>query len=160
MLLYRIAPESYLENYQGLGASYKDGARWNKAGEPVLYFALSSATALLEMANYIPSPHLVPKSYRLGVYQLPDDIKYDTLSDKKLPDDWAKFPYPLSTQTLGSQWLAKNKALLMIVPSCAVPGGLEKIALMNPNHPSSKKINLIKALPDLYNKRTFSGINK
>lgn len=64
MRLFRICPEQYLENYSGLGASYRDGARWNKAGIPVLYFALSPAVALLEMGNYLPSPRLVPKSYR------------------------------------------------------------------------------------------------
>ena len=60
MQLYRICPQSYLQDFSGLGASYKDGARWNSAGLPVLYFALSPATVLLEMANYLPSPRLVP----------------------------------------------------------------------------------------------------
>ncbi len=66
MRLYRICPERFLENYSGLGASFQDGARWNSKGYPALYFALSPATAMLEMANYLPSPRLVPADYRLG----------------------------------------------------------------------------------------------
>lgn len=60
MQLFRICPEPYLENPSGPGGSHQDGARWNSPGHPVLYFALSASTALLEMANYIPSPRLVP----------------------------------------------------------------------------------------------------
>jgi hypothetical protein len=63
MRLYRICPEAYLKDLSILGGSYRDGARWNSPGYPVLYFALSASTALLEMANYIPSPRLVPPSY-------------------------------------------------------------------------------------------------
>ena len=158
MYLYRIAPEKHLDNFQGLGASYKDGARWNKPEDPVIYFALSAATALLEMANYLPSPHLIPESYRLGVYQVPDNTQFYSLTDENLPDDWAFFPYPVSTQAIGSQWLKSNKELAMIVPSCAVPNGLEKIAVINPGHEDRKNIKLIKSISDLFNKRTFSGL--
>ena len=32
MRLYRICHVRYLENLRGLGASYRDGARWNERG--------------------------------------------------------------------------------------------------------------------------------
>jgi len=78
MKLYRICPEQYLKNYTGLGASFKNGARWNNKGIPVLYFALSPSVAMLEMANYLPSPRFVPKSYCLGEYNLPNHL-FDNL---------------------------------------------------------------------------------
>ncbi|MFT4927875.1 MAG: RES domain-containing protein, partial [Phenylobacterium sp.] len=74
MRLYRICPLHFLENYSGLGGSYKDGGRWNLPGVPVMYFALSPSVALLEMANYLPSPRLVPASYRLGIYELDTEL--------------------------------------------------------------------------------------
>ncbi len=158
MRLYRISPIPYLENYQGRGAAYQDGARWNRAGLPVLYFALSSATALLEMANYLPSPQLIPDNYRLGIYEVPDTAPFYTLPDKELPGDWALFPYPLSTRTIGGNWLDTGNELGLLVPSSAVPEGLEKIAVINPLHPLCAEIRLIRSTPDLFNKRTFSGL--
>jgi len=158
MQLYRIVPEEYLEIYSGLGSSYKDGARWNFSGLPVIYFALSASTALLEMANYLPTPRLVPKSYRLGIYELPDEVPLHTLSEECLPGDWAEFPYPISTQEIGSDWINKNNEVGMLVPSTAVPIRLEKILVFNPNNKNSDQIKLINSTSDLYNQRSFEGI--
>lgn len=158
MRLYRICPERFLENYQGLGASYQDGARWNSPCHPALYFALSPATAMLEMANYLPSPRLVPADYRLGICELPDTITIDELSAKQLPNNWAVYPYPTSTQQLGDQWLGYGNSLALLVPSTAVSRGLEKIALINPAHPDCKNIRLMESVTELYNERSFSGI--
>ncbi|VAW84840.1 hypothetical protein MNBD_GAMMA18-923 [hydrothermal vent metagenome] len=158
MRLYRISTEKYLKNLQGLGASYQDGARWNRPGQPVIYFSLSASVAMLEMANYLPSPRLVPKNYRLGIYEVPDNISSFDLSTAQLPNNWAEYPYPLSTQTLGGDWLEKGGALALIVPSAAVSGGLEKGAVINPLHPECSEIQLIDSTQGLYNKRMFSGI--
>lgn len=158
MRLYRIIPEAYLENYNGLGGSYRDGARWNRADQPVLYFALLASTALLEMANYLPSPRLIPEDYRLGIYDTPDIAPFYTLPDNRLPSDWASFPYPSSTQTIGGDWLDAGNELGLLVPSSAVPEGLELIAVINPRHPACSNIQLEKSTADLFNKRTFTGI--
>ncbi len=73
MRIYRISKVDYLEKLTGLGGSYQHGARWNLPGTPVLYFSLSPVVAMLEMANYTSSPRMVPASYRMGVYEIPDD---------------------------------------------------------------------------------------
>jgi len=159
MHLYRICPELYLDNFSGLGGSYRDGARWNSPGYPVLYFALSASTALLEMANYIPSPRLVPPSYRLGVYQLPKSVSVIELSAADLPTDWAVFPHPRSTRELGDRWLSARHSLLLLVPSTAVPEGLDKIAMFNPRHPESATLHLVRSISELYNERTFRGLH-
>jgi len=158
MRLYRITLERYLENYNGLGGSYRDGARWNRAEQPVLYFALLASTALLEMANYLPSPRLIPGHYRLGIYDVPDTAAFYRLPDDKLPSDWAAFPYPSSTQTIGGDWLDEGNELGLLVPSSAVPEGLELIAVINPRHPACASIQLEKSTAELFNKRTFTGI--
>jgi RES domain-containing protein len=159
MRIYRICPERFLENYSGLGASFKDGARWNTAGHPVLYFACSPATALLELANYVPSPRLIPSDYRLGVYSLSEDASLETLSHGKLPKHWAAYPYPEATQRLGDAWLEKAGSLALLVPSAAVSGGLENIAVINPRHSQLAEVRLIKAYSELFNERTFGGIH-
>jgi RES domain-containing protein len=156
MELYRICPEHYLENFSGMGASFTHGARWNLKAYPVLYFALSPSVAMLEMANYLPSPRLVPKNYRLGVYHLPE--QYIEHFSAPLTEEWAEYPYPLSTQILGSQWLSKSSNTALVLPSAATPNGLESIAMLNPLHGGIKQLALVKSYQDIFNKRAFTGL--
>ncbi|TRX53458.1 RES family NAD+ phosphorylase [Thalassomonas sp. M1454] len=155
MRLYRIVPREYADSFSGLGASYQDGARWNEPKLPVLYFALSPSVAMLEMANYFPSPRLVPKFYVLATYIIED--KYVTLELEHLPKDWSEYPYPRSTQKLGTDWLKSQKSLGLLVPSCAVPSGLENILVINPKHPDIKKLKLVSTTPEIYNNRAFNA---
>ena len=156
MLLYRITPEQYLENYQGLGASYQDGARWNHKGVPVLYFSLSPSVAMLEMANYFPLPKLIPKDYVLGIYELPDELA-ERLDTALLPSDWNVYPHPASTRHIGSQWLAGNTHTGLIVPSAATPNGLESIIVLNPLHDGIVHLRLVDKTAQLFNARAFPG---
>ena len=160
MKLYRITKACYLENYSGLGASFQSGARWNQKGHPVLYFATSPSVALLEMANYLPSPRFIPKDYRLGIYQLAENTAITTVSTADLPEHWADYPYPNTTQHIGSVWLKNATSLALSVPSAAVPGGLENIVMINCKLLCQDKpqLKLIDATADLYNKRMFSAL--
>lgn len=158
MNLYRIGPETYLENYTGLGGSYQDGARWNKAGFPVMYFACSPAVAMLEMGNYLPSPKFVPVNYRLAVYDLPNSIVVDELTLADMPDDWNTFPHNRKTQDVGSQWLAKCENAVLMVPSATVPLGMESIVVINPKHNDTTKLRLTSKIEKIYSERLFSNI--
>jgi RES domain-containing protein len=158
--LFRITRIKYLENFTGRGGSFLNGARWNQPGIPVLYFASTPSVALLEMANYLPNPRLVPADYRLGIYHLPDTISSQTLMVKNLPQDWSRYPYPSSTQKIGSQWLNEGDSLILFVPSVAVPAGLENIAVINPRHLGISKLKLSSVESDLYNDRAFKGLRE
>ena len=68
-----------------MGAGYLDAGRWNEAGVPALYFAETASVAMLEMANYLPSPRLVPSSYRLGIFEVPEDTPTDRWPVADLP---------------------------------------------------------------------------
>jgi len=157
MQLYRICPEQYLEDYSGLGASYRDGARWNVEGIPVIYFATSVSLAMLELANYLPSPRLVPANYRLGIYTLSGRVKMDTWNVADLPEQWNQYPYPTSTQQMGAAWLRSRKRLALQVPSAAVPGGLEKCVVINPLHTAINQLKLVDQQCGIYSKRIFSS---
>ena len=76
----------------GVGAGYLGGGRWNEAGVPALYFAETASVAVREMANYLPSPRLVPFSYRLGIFEVREDMPTDRWPVADLPPDWRDFP--------------------------------------------------------------------
>lgn len=156
--IYRISPEQFLANLSGRGGSYQDGARWNPAGYPVIYMAFSASTAMLEMANYVPHPSLVPKDYKIGEYEIPTDL-IDIFDQSKLPEKWADFPHSSITQDIGKEWLDSGSNLALKLPSCCVPNGLDCITLINANHPQIDKIKLISITDMRYNERTFSGMD-
>jgi len=158
MRLYRIGPARWLPVLNGRGGSFENGGRWNEPGDPVLYLGTSVSVAMLEMGNYLPSPRLVPASYRVGIFDVPDDA-VDTWTLDDLPDDWNLYPHPGSTRAMGSEWLRSNHNLVLLVPSCAVPGGLENIAVINPRHPRMSEVGLIDATQQaIYNPRVFQGV--
>ncbi|WP_036487506.1 RES family NAD+ phosphorylase [Myxosarcina sp. GI1] len=158
MELFRITRTKYLENYTGRGGSFANGARWNEPRIPVLYFASTPSVALLEMANYLPNPRLIPVDYRLGIYHLPDSVSSRILEVKDLPTNWNRYPYPISTQKIGSQWLSEGSSLILFVPSVAVPAGLENIAVINPQHSEINQLKLLAVESSLYNPRAFKGL--
>lgn len=159
MDFYRVGSEKHMGNVTGLGASYQDGARWNKAGSPVLYLAISPGVAMLEMATYIQSPRLVPPNYGLGHLSASitdEDIEVLSLDD--LPIDWDSYPYPSSTQEIGSEFLNKRKKFALIVPTTTVPGRLEKLAVVNPLHSAISTLKLISIQKNIYSERMFTTL--
>lgn len=157
--IFRVGASRYLENYEGRGASYSSGGRWNLPGTRVLYFGSSPGVAMLEMANYLPSPRLVPADYRLGVFELPDDVATETLDRRALPRAWDSYPFGKHTQRLGSRWLDARRAALLFVPSVAIPGGIESSVVYNPLHPDASRIRLVESHSRIYNVRAFLSID-
>lgn len=157
MKIYKIGPLKYLENFEGVGASYKEGARWNEQGHPVMYFGLSPSVAMLELANYFPLPKFIPKDYRLGIYEIPEKF-VDIFDQSKLPVDWDLFPHPMSTRAIGSCWLTSKANVGLVLPSSATPGGLESIILINPLVKGIEKIKMVDSQSKLFNDRAFVGL--
>lgn len=156
MRLYRIAPERFIGDLSGQGGSYRDGARWNDAGHPVLYFGTSAAVAMLEMGNYIPNPRLVPKDYVLGIFEAASNA-IDTVALDALPDDWDLHPTGRATQRIGTAFLEAGNDLILLVPSTAA-AGIDQIAVVNPRHPDISKISLASTRGRIYNPRLFQGL--
>ena len=156
MRLYRICRADHLEDYHGRGVSYRHGGRWNEPGIPALYVAATAGVAMLEMANYLPSPRLVPSGYRLGVYEVAGHPSVERWAVEDLPSDWNRFPYPRSTQRMGSDWLTQGGTSLLALPSAAVPGGLDDIVLAAPARFDPASIRLSAVHERLYNPRAFA----
>jgi RES domain-containing protein len=158
MLIYRAVKRDYLESYDGMGNSYRKGVRWNLPNHPVLYFAPNPSVAALELANYFPSPDLVPKNYVMGEYEIPDPVKIKTILLEDLPKNWKDYPHPNSTKKIGSAWLREGKESCLFVPSAATPGNLEHIIVINPKHPDLRHIKLTQIIQPIYSDRIFKGL--
>ena len=127
------------------------------AGVPVPYFAESASVAMLEMANHLPSPRLVPTAYRLGVYEIASFAFTKSWQVRDLPNDWNELPHSPWTRKAGTHWLFHGRESLLSVPSAAVPGGPENIVLASPHRLAPVRIRLIAAIEDICASRAFAS---
>lgn len=136
MILWRISNYADLHGIGGL----KTSARWHTRGHRVVYLSSTPASALLEILVHleIEKGHL-PRFYKLLEIQAPDDVHIEKLEDwAKLPKGWPK--KQAVTRALGDQWLRRNSAALLQVPSALVPRTSN--FLLNPLHPDAAKIQI------------------
>jgi RES domain-containing protein len=106
-----------------------------------VYLSSTPASALLEVLVHleIEERHL-PRFYKLLEIQVPDDIGIEKLEDwAKLPKGWPK--KQAATRAIGDQWLDRNSAALLQVPSAIVPKTSN--FLLNPLHPAAAKIQVL-----------------
>ena len=99
----------------------------------------------------------MPPGYRLGVYEVSDEVDLERWHVDDLPQDWDHYPHPQSTRRMGTLWLMRKETPLLAVPSVAVPGGLESIVLANPNVLDEGAIRLTAVEQRIYNERAFSS---
>jgi len=68
---------------------------------------------------------------------IPDRSSTLEILEKDLPSDWKEFPWPQSTQEIGTKWMNEAEHLVVSVPSVVVP--IERNFLTHPVHPECAK---------------------
>jgi len=139
MVLYRIVKCNYANDLSGTGARLY-GGRWNSEGKQAIYLASSQSLAVLEVLVHLP-PLMVPDDYCLVEIEVPDNSVAD-ISINDLPDNWKDISPPIAVRQTGDKFLQMQERLLMKVPSSIVP--MEYNYLLNPRHPSMKKVKILK----------------
>lgn len=137
MILWQIGNYADLNGMGGLRAS----ARWHTRGHRVVYLSSTPASALLEILVHLEIEEgRLPRFYKLLEIQVPDDVRIEKLEDwAKLPKGWPK--KQAVTRALGDQWLNRNSAALLQIPSAIVPRTSN--FLLNPLHPDAAKIQIV-----------------
>ena len=135
MITYRITLAKWAGNLTASGRA----ARWNSNGHFVLYSASTRALACLENIVHrrsIGSDDL----FRITLIEIPDDLKIEKINSKKLPDNWQEYLNYRNCQSIGDNWLKKNKSAVLRVPSAIIEE--EHNYLINPQHPDFYRIKL------------------
>ncbi len=138
MHIYRLCKEKYAA-LDGYGA-FLYGGRWNFPGKAVVYAAENRALAALEFLVGMEHHRAVGKLVMLTI-EIPEELKGETISQNKLPDEWRQFPAPQSLAKLGDEWLQNGKSCLMILPSVHVPE--ENNYLFNLRHTDFARIKVL-----------------
>lgn len=122
------------------GLSYS--ARWNKAGQSILYTAANPSLATLEIIVHA-SAELFGERTLLEL-NLPKD-SLETVSEQAFIQLLRNAPaddLEQETRAFGTAWLREKRSLVLEVPSFVMP--IERNYLLNPRHPTFEEIEVIR----------------
>ncbi len=150
MRLYRLCSARHQTTaFTGLGASLA-GGRWNRRGVEVVYTAGSLSLAALECLVHFSSQTL-PSDYVSFEITAPSEASVEAIDIASLPADWQDENPPVTTQTLGTDWIKSERSLLLKVPSIIIP--TEFNYLINPQHQDFSRLIIGQAIPFSFDPR-------
>jgi RES domain-containing protein len=164
MLVWRLGktlPGQFdAKDMTGEGA-YRYGGRWNSIGMHAVYAALTPATAVLESIVHLGQLFNPIDRYLIAI-EIPDEIwnddKTGVIRAKRLPKHWEAIPHHQATMLYGDRWIKTGKQLGMIVPSAVLEE--ESNIILNPRHPSMKRLKIRKSRPFVFDPRLASPLKK
>jgi RES domain-containing protein len=118
-------------------AARNAGGRWNSPGSAVVYTASSLPLAALEEVVHLPRESILANFVSIPV---DFDEGLVTALNASLPPDWRDYPAPVSTMTIGDEWLRSKAAPVLRVPSVITPD--ESNFLLNPAHADFAKLSI------------------
>jgi RES domain-containing protein len=151
MEVFRLARKKYPVDLSGKGASIS-GARWNSKGTEIIYCAQSRALAMAEVLVHL-SLATLPSDFVMLTIDIPDHISVEVLDTNKLSIDWNVFPCTFETPLLGDDFIRRNEACVLKVPSAVVKGDFN--FLINQYHADFYKIEIIEQVDFPFDKRIF-----
>ncbi len=150
--IYRVLRAAYAQApFDGEG-SYRYGGRWSGIGTRLAYASEHQSLAMLEYFVHLDAND-PPEDLVLVTAQVPDEISREQIKISSLPDDWRATPGPPDLARWGDDFVKRNKAAVLIVPSALATR--ENNWLINPRHAGFSKILVEEAEPLHYDARMF-----
>ena len=134
--------------FDGEGARLH-GGRWNSPGTRVVYVSSSRSLAALELLVHLEIAEAL-EHYAVIEVRIPAQA-ITRLDRRRLPPDWRNDPPPAAVRALGDAWVQAASSVALEVPSVVVPE--ETNYLLNPAHPSFRRIAIGSARPFRYDAR-------
>jgi RES domain-containing protein len=137
MLVYRVSKRAYARDLTGEGSCF-DGGRWNSAGNPMIYTAISPSLALLEVLAHAT---VLPTGLVMVTIRLPAGASMERKEISELPIGWDARPPTAVSQRMGDIFLSTGKMLALRVPSVIVRP--EDNILINPFYSQARHIEIV-----------------
>lgn len=170
MILFKIIHKDFVSgwaDYQKTG-SFRNGARWNSPGTPVMYLSSNIQNAMLEIANYSISPRMANKLFRMAVFEFASLRLYE-MSPEDLPVTWNADEHGTDTQEIGDKLLSSDSYDGFMAPSAAINNDIVSHPLndvrksaygnviVNIEKYGQDKAELIDSYSPIFSQRMFSG---
>ena len=134
---WRIVKQNHVAAAFDGEAARSAGGRWNSPGSAVVYTASSLPLAALEVLVHLPRESTLAKFVSIPV---DFDEGLITRLEAGLPRDWRDYPAPVSTMTIGDEWLRSKTSPVLRVPSVIIPDNSN--FLLNPAHADFAKLSI------------------
>jgi RES domain-containing protein len=146
-----VKAKHQVDAFNGEGARLY-GGRWNHRGTAVVYLSDSLALAALEQFVHLGK---AGSALALVVFEIaiPDRAAIEVLAQKQLPPNWREEPPPDETKELGTQWVRRNAAVALRVPSAIIPH--EANYVINPAHADFRKLAIKPPTPFSFDPRMW-----
>jgi len=126
------------------------GGRWNPRGTAVVYLSDSLALAALEQFVHLGKAGSA-LSFVVFEIVIPDGVATEALPQKQLPPNWREEPPPDETKEIGTEWVHRNAAVALRVPSAIIPN--EGNYVINPAHADFGKLTIKPPVPFSFDPR-------
>lgn len=137
MKIYRLTKAEYAETaFRGS----RGRGRWHRRGTPMIYASDAPATALLEILVHTDRAELLPAPYVVFEITLEPERHLLRLAQRLIPDEWQAWPWPGSTQEIGTYWFESKASVILEVPSAVVP--YHRNYLINRHHPLFSELEI------------------
>lgn len=152
--VWRIAkhtPQYSADDLTGGGAKIT-GGRWNSKGKPLVYAASTIALATLETLAHLGDSIAIRNAFLVRI-DIPLTMwrRRAVIEAGSLDVTWVAEPPGSTTIVAGDDWIDAAAEPLLLVPSVLVPE--EYNVLINPAHPSSRKITATVTRQFIYDPR-------
>lgn len=151
MEVFRLSRKKYSYPLNGKGSAFK-GGRWNSAGTELIYTSANRSLAMAEVVVHLTLA-MLPEDYTMTTIFIPDNVSMRIINEKELPNNWNSFPYHLSINRYGDEFVSENKFCLLKVPSAVTKGDFN--ILINPGHSEFRKIKIKSREPFPFDSRIF-----
>lgn len=135
----------------GEGA-YLYGGRWSSPGTRLAYTSEHQSLAMLEYFVHLDTDD-APPDLVLVTADIPDDLPKQRITAAELPSQWRRSPAPPELAGIGDDFAQRSQACVLVVPSALAPH--ENNWLLNPQHPSFRRVVVSSTEPLSYDSRMF-----
>lgn len=142
MIVWRLCKTEY-SDLIGRG-SFLYGGRWNSPGHSMVYTSSSLSLSCLEILVGLSNCPF-PRGFVSLQIDIPDQTSCQIIDIDEFPKKWNKSKDRSWFLHVGNEWLLSKKTAVLSVPSVIIQ--TERNFLINPDHPESKEIKIIKQEP-------------
>lgn len=152
---WRLAPSTFARALDGAG-NRKFGARWNSAGQGVVYASENLSLCVLETYVHFAAGqrNLIPDFVAVRLH-VPDDASTRQVSEAEFGRLLREAAPEQAFRRTGDAWLAQAEHLVLRAPSIVVPE--ERNVLINPAHPRMHEVRIVSERPFRFDARLSLG---
>jgi RES domain-containing protein len=152
-LVYRVLRKAYARSALDGEGAYRYGGRWSSPGTRLAYTSEHQSLAMLEYFVHLEADD-APPDLVMVTAKIPAVLSNQRVAVDNLPSQWRRSPAPAELTRIGDEFVQRAERCVLIVPSALASN--ENNWLLNPQHPSFRRVVVASMEPLNYDPRMFT----